>query len=263
MQASHPPPAPPPSIAVSAAPFFDDFRAGVDPKSWRFVQRSTTGRKQLQCYTPAGAVSGRAGLDLVVQRAGPDEPAYCHGQPLTAPRLQSRRSFLYGTLSVRAKLPSGAGLWPAIWMRTPEGARLNAEIDVVEGFGSRPDLVSSTIHGWAADKPLGQGCAVVSSTGRPDLAFSLRHRCAPAAADPGPRFDEAFHTFTMDWRPGRVTWSLDGRPYHVERRYVPTTPMAIVLEVQVGGGFDVDPDATTRLPAAMTVRSVSYRPWSG
>ena len=264
MQAPFPPPSPPPSMVVSRAPFSDDFRYGVDPQAWRFVRRSTKNRKQLQCYTSTGAVAGPEGLDLVLSRAGRGEPAYCDGQPLTAPRLQSNRAFLYGTLTVRARLPSGAGLWPAIWMRTPEGAPLNAEIDVVEGFGSRPDLYVSTIHGWSADKHIGQACADVSSTGTPDFVFALRHRCAPAAAaTPGPRFDKGFHTFTMDWRPGTVTWSLDGRPYFTTHRYVPTTPMAIVLEVQAGGGFDVAPDDSTRLPAAMTVRSLSYRPWSG
>lgn len=260
MQAPYPPPTPPPSLAISPKPFFDDFGRGVNPAAWRYIQRSTAGRKQLQCYTAKGAVPGPDGLRLTAAPAGPDEPAYCGGQPLVAPRLQSQRSFLYGTLSVRAKLPSGAGLWPAIWMRSPEGVPFDGEIDVVEGFGSRPDLVSSTIHSWSHDKHLGQACAVLSATGRPDYAFSFRHRCAPAATVAGADFDAGFHTFTMEWRPDHVTWSLDGRPYHTERRFVPTTPMAVVLEVQVGGGFDVDPDASTPKVSVMTVRSVSFRP---
>ena len=40
-------------------------------------------------------------------------------------------SFLYGYMEVRAKLPAGQGLWPAIWMMPASHDDANGELDVV------------------------------------------------------------------------------------------------------------------------------------
>jgi beta-glucanase (GH16 family) len=36
----------------------------------------------------------------------------------TSARLKSKNKWTYGRLQIRAKLPTGRGLWPAIWMVT-------------------------------------------------------------------------------------------------------------------------------------------------
>jgi len=204
----------PPSYRAGYAPtptmgaaFYDDFREGLRPDNWGYVTRATTVRKQLQCYTPDNAYTGPDGLRIVLDRAPENPPPYCKGQAFTSSRLQSKQTFTFGTLSVTARLPAGAGLWPAIWMRTPEGVPLNAEIDLVEGFGSRPDLYQSTVHGWSNNTHLGSACSIVL-TGIPDAAFASRHSCAAAPVNSAP-FDQAFHTFSVEWRP---TWISGASP---------------------------------------------------
>lgn len=38
------------------------------------------------------------------------------GRRFTSARLKSRASWTYGRLQIRAKLPNGRGLWPALWL---------------------------------------------------------------------------------------------------------------------------------------------------
>lgn len=61
-----------------------------------------------------------------------------------------KASWLYGRLEVKAKLPPGKGLWPAIWMmginRSDVGWPNCGEIDVMEHVGKDPSNIHATIH---------------------------------------------------------------------------------------------------------------------
>jgi beta-glucanase (GH16 family) len=63
---------------------------------------------------------------------------------------QKKVEFQYGTVEVRAKLPQGSGLWPAIWMlgndietNTWPGC---GEIDIMEYVGKAPGVIHTTLH---------------------------------------------------------------------------------------------------------------------
>ena len=80
----------------------------------------------------------------------------------TSARLNSKFSFLYGRIEVRAKLPAGVGTWPAIWMLgkniNEDGAYWDnlgydttpwpdcGEIDIMEHWGTNQNYVQSAIH---------------------------------------------------------------------------------------------------------------------
>ncbi len=55
-------------------------------------------------------------------------------------------------IEVRAKLPAGKGIWPAIWMmgtnRTEVGWPRCGEIDIMEFVGHTPGTVWGTLHWW-------------------------------------------------------------------------------------------------------------------
>lgn len=80
----------------------------------------------------------------------------------TSARLNSKFSFTYGRVEIRAKLPFGAGTWPALWML---GKNINengaywdnqgygtsswpacGEIDIMEHWGNNQNYVQSAIH---------------------------------------------------------------------------------------------------------------------
>lgn len=63
---------------------------------------------------------------------------------------KNKFSVKYGRVDFRAKMPTGTGIWPAMWM-LPNDARygswpLSGEIDVFEGRGRTPDMVFGTLH---------------------------------------------------------------------------------------------------------------------
>jgi len=249
----------PPPAVISQAAFADNFSNGVDPQRWSFVTRDTQWKKQLQCYIPGQARGGRSGLIITVRRSSPGDPAYCKRQPFVSARITTKQAFSFGRLTVRARLPSGAGLWPAIWMRTPDPKPLDGEIDLVEGYGSRPDLYQSTVHGWKGGVHTGYDCGILSA-GASSPYFAFRHHCASASMPTG-TFDSGFHTFSVEWRRDGIKWFLDGKPYFETTKFVPQQPMAIIIELQLGGVFDGNPTDQTRFPAQMIVSSVRFDPF--
>ena len=62
-----------------------------------------------------------------------------------------KKSILYGRIEVCAKLPTGRGTWPAIWMlgnSHKEGMRWPAcgEVDIMENVGYEPDIIHANVH---------------------------------------------------------------------------------------------------------------------
>src|SRR6187551_560970 len=65
----------------------------------------------------------------------------------------------YGKIEVRAKLPKGLGVWPAIWMLPTDWAYgdwpSSGEIDIMEHVGYLPDSVFGTVHTGAYNHRIG------------------------------------------------------------------------------------------------------------
>src|ERR1700761_293998 len=123
------------TAAHAAAPepvliWSDEFSGHLlDPAKW-VIDRDCWGggNQERQCYTDAAgnvAVSGGA-LCLTARQepvSGPDRPAEqgagkIVSRDYTSGRIETRglASFSYGRIEVRARLPAGQGLWPAIWL---------------------------------------------------------------------------------------------------------------------------------------------------
>ncbi len=73
------------------------------------------------------------------------------GKKYTSARLVTRTKgdWLYGRVEVRAKLPEGRGMWPAIWMLPTDykygGGFASGEIDIMENLGYIPFYVAATV----------------------------------------------------------------------------------------------------------------------
>jgi len=108
-------------------------------------------------------------------------------------KTQAKRSFKYGKIEFRAKLPTGVGPWPAAWMMgeniSTVGWPACGEIDVLEWRGTGSDANSI---GHATHSPSRFG-------GNP---IEARVPVSNLATE--------FHTFAVLWEPGRVTFSVDG-----------------------------------------------------
>jgi beta-glucanase (GH16 family) len=146
-----------------------------------------------------------------------------------------------GDFSVRMKFTQGSGLWPAFWLAQPQNpAGEVAEIDVAEVCANPPGhhdlndatLLHSYVHGADGKHAFATGFRTVNLAGQ-------------------------WHVYALDWRPGRMAFYLDG----IETSQftsdpndpqVPAMPMAVVLDLAVGGRFCGESDAST--PAAATLQ---------
>lgn len=171
----------------------DEFDAdgAPDPEKWAYeTGGSGWGNNELQYYTDgdnARIEGGHLLLRLAKEARG--------GRDYTSTRLVTagRQSWLYGKFEIRAKLPSGLGTWPAIWMmpqRSDYGSwPASGEIDIMEHVGAVQDEVSSSIHTKAYNHVIGT---------QKTAARRVRG------------VSEEFHTYTLEWLPDRIITYVDG-----------------------------------------------------
>jgi beta-glucanase (GH16 family) len=107
---------------------------------------------------------------------------------------EGKASFLYGRVEVRAKLPQGKGVWPAIWMMGTNRAAVGwprcGEIDIMEFVGKEPDKVHATMHFSKDGRHASKGGQLV---------------CKAPYND--------FHVYAMEWRPDRMDFFFDDQKY--------------------------------------------------
>lgn len=103
-------------------------------------------------------------------------------------------SFRYGKVEVRARLPKGQGVWPAIWTLGTERRHPDCgEIDIMEYVWSSPQTVWATLHFLGREKM--------------PTARRSRGHTGPEVAD------GQWHTYGLEWDEKRMVFAFDGKPY--------------------------------------------------
>ena len=221
----------------------------IDLSKWSYeVNGQGGGNNELQYYT---ARTTNAFVDdgkLVIQALEERYTGSDGTRDYTSARLRTlnQGDWRYGRFEIRARLPVGQGLWPAIWMLPTDwvygGWAASGEIDVMEYLGHDPARIYGTLHyggGWPNN---------VSSGGS----------YAAASYD----FSTGFHTFTMEWEEDEFRWYVDGTHYHTETAWYSSAAaypapfnqqFHLLLNVAVGGNWPGDPDGTTVFPQRMEV----------
>jgi beta-glucanase (GH16 family) len=222
----------------------------LNPAHWQVVQTTQYGfHSGQECYVDDGkhAVVGGGVLTLTLTHSA--QPVGCGtmSTPYASGMVTSsgRFSQLYGRFEIRAKLPNGSGLQPALWLY-PQTETYghwpgSGEIDIAELFGSSPGQVAAHIHyrGLSGqEQSQGQSCAVNNPDGQ-------------------------FHTYAVDWSPSEITFSYDGHTCTTIKSWTPNRPLAkpapfdhpfyILLELALGNASPDLPSSTTPLPARMQV----------
>ncbi|WP_461643479.1 family 16 glycosylhydrolase [Labilibaculum euxinus] len=184
------------------------------------------GNNELQNYTNGDNAEVTDGkLIITAKKVNDDKVAGSY----TSTRLISKgkKEFTYGRYEIRAKLPSGTGIWPAIWML---GSNLNTagwpacgEIDIMEYVGYQPDVVHATVHTTAGSGSNGDGRSVTLTTA-----------------------EEEFHIYGLLWDETEMVFYID-TPDNVTHTYAPSTKTAsnwpfnedqfFILNVAVGGNW--------------------------
>lgn len=155
---------------------------------------------------------------------------------------QGKHDFKYGYFECRAKVPTGKGYLPAFWMM-PTDENLYGqwpkcgEIDIMEVMGQETNKAYGTIH-YGEPHDQSQGTYSVAA------AYN---------------FADNYHTYAVDWEPGKITWYVDGIKYHEESDWFSAKsgqgtvaypapfdqPFYMILNLAVGGSWVGYPDDST------------------
>ena len=179
----------------------DEFdRDIIDLTKWRFETGDHGwGNNEWQDYQPQGSdnVEVKDGtLRITARKTGLGQRVGDY----TSARINSRESFLYGRIEIRAKMHDykGPGIWPALWMLGVNigylGWPLCGEIDLMEYISSKPNSVLMTIHSQANNHKNGTQL----STGFVPL----------------PNIEEEFNIFGLLWEEERLVFYVN-RPEQV------------------------------------------------
>lgn len=165
------------------------------------------------------------------------------GANYTSARIttEGKQSFQYGRIDIRAQLPQGQGIWPALWMLGGNfrsvGWPMCGEIDIMELVGHEPSTVHGTAHWDNSGSHAQFGGSTTLSSGT---------------------FSDEFHVFSVIWNGNSIQWYLDDMLYHT----LDITPSALsefrddfffIFNIAVGGNWPGNPDATTTFPQRMYV----------
>jgi len=138
------------SVPIWADEF--DYEGLPDSSKWGYdidPKNQGWGNNELQYYTEKRLENARVSNGVLTITACKENYG---GLEYTSARLASRgkADFLYGRFEVRAKLPSGRGTWPAVWMLPTDweygGWPTSGEIDILEHVGYEPDMVHISVH---------------------------------------------------------------------------------------------------------------------
>lgn len=198
------------------------------------------GNDELQHYTSGAenaALDGHGNL-VIEARRDVETGRYTSARIVSKGKL----AVTYGRIETRLSVPRGDGIWPAVWAL---GATIDSEpwpacgeIDMMEHVGREPRRVFGALHGPGY-------CGDDGYSDTIDLDRDVA---------------DAFHVFAVDWRPGHITWTLDGAAYmRAEPRdlapheWVFDRPFFLLLNLAVGGHFGGPVGQDTAFPQRLIV----------
>jgi len=197
-----------------------------DAKKWKYETGYLLRNREAQHYTDklknAYVKDGHLIIEAIKEKSkAPNGKTADY----TSASLYSAKPFRYGRIDVRAKLPTGRGMWPAIWMLADRIGKVRwplcGEIDIMENVGYDPHVIHGSVHtlkynhtinthqssAWELDKPW-----------------------------------ENFHVYGIEWYPERIDFYIDRVKYMTfanegsgEEAWPFDNPHNLKLNIAVGG----------------------------
>tara|TARA_B100000003_G_scaffold207481_1_gene225150 strand:- start:36 stop:1589 length:1554 start_codon:yes stop_codon:yes gene_type:complete len=253
----------------------DEFEADdLDLKKWEFEENCWGGgNNELQCYTSRSENLFIQNGYLIIRAkketfTGPSEPIDWNSNapdkslPYTSARIRTKNKgdWRYGRFEVRALLPEGKGIWPAIWMLPTEskygGWAASGEIDIMEAInlGTSP---KKEIHGT-----LHYG-GIWPNNVHSGTSYTFEE------SDP----NHSFHTYAIEWSDHEIRWYVDEIHYATQEfKGWYTSPESsnvskeeisenapfdeefhLLINLAVGGNWPGSPDTSTSFPVELLV----------
>jgi len=210
---------------------------------WQDRGCTIASNNELEWYLPEQVKVSEGALHLIAERrkvsaSDGKDYAFVSGMVTTGPSahdMPSKLQFTYGKVEIKFQVPSGRGLWPAIWL-LPASENSRPEIDMLEVTGD--------------------------NTGRLMMHFHPKNRSAPSVGKDyflpeGQSLASSWHTISLDWSPNKLIYLLDGEQvWQVVGPQVPDEPMYLVMNLAVGGDYPGEPGENTTFPAVFKIDRV-------
>ncbi len=223
----------------------DEFTTEIDSNSWNFEIGNGAngwGNNELEYYTAREENVRIENGKLVIEAREENYEGYSYTS--TRMTTQGKKEFGKSRVDVRAKLPEGQGIWPAIWML---GININetgwpncGEIDIMELVGHEASKSHATVHFG------------------PDPG-SHQYKGGSITLQ-GEKFIDEFHVFTVVRETNKMWFYMDDILFYefdntqvTNATYPFNQPFFFILNVAVGGNWPGSPDASTSFPQRMEV----------
>jgi len=202
------------------------------------------GNNELQWYTqrPENATVENGNLVITAIR---ESPPYLNEHAYTSSRMvtKNKGDWKYGRIDVRAKIPTGQGIWSAIWMLPTENVYgiwpKSGEIDIMENIGSEPDEILGTIH-------YGHDFWRFNSQ-KLELESGFYH--------------DNFHVYSVLWTDVCIQFLMDDKEVGIPNTRTTVLPTTypfdqlfhVILNIAVGGNLPGSPNGSTPFPQTLEV----------
>ncbi len=218
----------------------DEFNgSSLDLANWNYdLGGGGWGNNELEVYTNSADNSFVSNGYLTIRALkNPYTTSYTSARILT----KGKKDFKYGRIDIRAKLPEGKGIWPALWMLGSNISNVSwpacGEIDIMENLGHDPETVYGTVH-YNDGGHKYKGSNYVVSTAM--------------------NYHAKFHVFTLIWQENSIDWYVDYNKYYTAS---PNTikfgafnlPQFFIFNLAVGGDWPGIPNASTVFPQDLIV----------
>jgi len=201
--------------------------SSVNTDNWTFETGATGwGNNELQNYTNGDNAEILDGKLIITARKVNENKEL---SSYTSSRMISRgkKEFTYGRMEIRAKLPTGTGIWPAIWMLGSNISTIGwpacGEIDIMEYVGYKPNTIYATVH------------TTSGYAGEGDGSSKIVESC-----------EEEFHVYGLIWTEEELIFYTD-TPDNITHIYAPGSKTAdnwpfdqtqfFILNIAVGGNW--------------------------
>jgi len=231
----------PTSYPNMTAVWADEFDGeNLDTTNWNYqIGNGGRGNNELQYYKEENTSLQNGCLIIEAKEEVEGTSNY------TSSRINTHNkvSLNYGRVGIRAVLPVGQGIWPALWMLGDNIGTVGwpkcGEIDIMEMIGGngQENKVHGTTHWWDDGFPASYG-------GSNTLANGI--------------FNDEFHVFTIEWDAQFIRWYVDDVQFHI----IDITPPLLdelqkdfhfLMNIAVGGNWPGNPDGTTFFPQQLIV----------
>jgi beta-glucanase (GH16 family) len=197
-----------------------------DTTKWGYdIGGAGWGNNELQYYTSdaANASVQKGSLWITARKEKKNDNQYTSARL----RTKGKGDWIYGRIEVKAKLPKGRGLWPAIWMLPTDweygGWPASGEIDIMEHVGFMPDSVFGTVHTQAFNHVIHTQVTKALYVSKPYTQY---------------------HIYAIEWSKEQIDFYIDDKRYSSFRnsgkgadQWPFDKQFHLLLNIAVGGGW--------------------------